>query len=112
MTQEGTHIILHKETGEYFERAIVLGVDNLWQEVVVEEAEERAGREDVGPEAAPERPVARQQVQAGPFHPLADQSCTPPALYRKSDLYIPRNETARLRLQFLHLGICEQFIYS
>jgi hypothetical protein len=76
MTQEGTHIILHKETGKYFERAIVLGVDDLWQEVVVEEAEEGAGGEDPGPEAAPERPVASQQVQAGPFHPLTDQSCT------------------------------------
>jgi hypothetical protein len=57
----------------------------------------------VGPEAAPERPVARQQVQTGPFHPLADQSCTSPALYRKSDLSISRNETARPRSQFLHL---------
>jgi hypothetical protein len=102
MTQEGTHIILHKETGKYFNRAVVLGVDDLWKEVVVEEAEEGAGGEDAGPEAAPQRPVARQQVQAGPFHPLADQSCTPPALYRKSDLYIPRNETARPRSQFLH----------
>jgi hypothetical protein len=34
------------------------------------------------------------------------------ALYRKSDLGIPRNETARPRSQFLHLCICEQFIYS
>jgi hypothetical protein len=102
MTQEGTHIILHKETGEYFERAVVVGVDDLWKEVVVEEAEEGAGGEDAGPEAAPERPVACQQVQAGPFHPLADQSCTPSALYRKSDLSIPSNETARPCFQFLH----------
>ena len=102
MTQEGTHIILHKETGEYFERAVVLGVDDLWKEVVVEEAEEGAGGENAGPKAAPERPVARQQVQAGPFNPLTDQSCTPPALYRKSDLFIHRNETVRPRSQFLH----------
>ncbi len=102
MTQEGTHIILHKETGEYFERAVVLGVDDLRKEVVVEEAEERAVGENAGPEAAPQRPVARQQVQAGPFHPLTDQSCTPPALYRKYDLSIPSNETVRPRSQFLH----------
>jgi hypothetical protein len=34
------------------------------------------------------------------------------ALYRKSDLCIPRNETARPRSQFLHSCICERFIYS
>jgi hypothetical protein len=85
MTQEGTHIILHEETGKYFERTVVLGVDDLWKEVVVEEAEERAGGEDAGPEAAPQRPVARQQVQAGPFHPLTDQSCT-----YIMHLYIPK----------------------
>ncbi len=33
-------------------------------------------------------------------------------LYRKSDLYIPKNETARPRSQFLHSCICERFIYS
>jgi hypothetical protein len=34
------------------------------------------------------------------------------ALYRKSDLYIPRNETARPSFKFLHSSICELFIYS
>ncbi len=34
------------------------------------------------------------------------------ALYRKSDLCIPRNETSRPRSHFLHSGICERFIYS
>jgi hypothetical protein len=33
-------------------------------------------------------------------------------LYQKSDLYIPRNETAGPRFQFLHSCICERFIYS
>jgi hypothetical protein len=33
-------------------------------------------------------------------------------LYRKSDLCIPRNETARPRFQFLHSCICERFIHS
>ncbi len=88
MTQEGTHIILHKETGKYFNRPIVLGVDDLRKEVVVEEAEERAGGEDAGPEAAPQRSVASKQVQAGPFHPLADQSCTPPALCTENPIYL------------------------
>jgi hypothetical protein len=32
-------------------------------------------------------------------------------LYRKSDLRIPRNETARPRSQFLYLCICEGLIY-
>ncbi len=32
-------------------------------------------------------------------------------LYLKSYLCVPRNETARPRSQFLHLFICEQFIY-
>ncbi len=31
---------------------------------------------------------------------------------RRSDLYIPRNETARPRSQFPHSCLCEQFIYS
>jgi hypothetical protein len=35
-----------------------------------------------------------------------------PTLYRKSDLCIPRNETARPRSQFLHSCICERFKYS
>jgi hypothetical protein len=37
-----------------------------------------------------------------------------PTLYRKSDLCIPRNETARPFSRFLHLCICERFrfIYS
>jgi hypothetical protein len=36
------------------------------------------------------------------------------ALYRKYDLCIPRNETARPQSQFLHSGFCERFtcIYS
>jgi hypothetical protein len=34
------------------------------------------------------------------------------ALYRKSNLCIPRNETAQPRSQFLCSCICEQFIYS
>ncbi len=34
------------------------------------------------------------------------------ALYLKSYLCIPRNETARPRFQFLHSWICEQFINS
>ncbi len=33
-------------------------------------------------------------------------------LCRKFETYIPRNETARLRSQFLHSCICERFIYS
>ncbi len=33
-----------------------------------------------------------------------------PSLYQKSDLCIPRNETAQPRSQFLHSCICEQFI--
>ncbi len=33
-------------------------------------------------------------------------------LYRKSDLCIPRNKTARLHSQLLHSCICERFIYS
>ncbi len=36
----------------------------------------------------------------------------PPTLYRKSDLCIPRNETARPHSQFLHSCICKRFIYS
>ncbi len=31
------------------------------------------------------------------------------ALYRKYDLCIPRNETARPQSQFLHSGFCERF---
>jgi hypothetical protein len=34
-----------------------------------------------------------------------------PALYRKSDLCIPRNETARPRSQFLHSCLCEGYLY-
>ncbi len=34
------------------------------------------------------------------------------ALYRKSDLCIPRKETARPPSQFFNLCICEQFLYS
>ena len=33
-------------------------------------------------------------------------------LYRKSEFWIPRNETARPRSQFLHSFICERLIYS
>jgi hypothetical protein len=33
-------------------------------------------------------------------------------LYRKSDLFVPRNETTRPPSQFLHSWICERFIYS
>jgi hypothetical protein len=33
------------------------------------------------------------------------------ALYRKSDLCIPRNETTRPRSQFLHLCIFERYIH-
>jgi hypothetical protein len=35
----------------------------------------------------------------------------PPTLYRKSDLCIPRNETARPRSLLLHSCICEPFTY-
>jgi hypothetical protein len=35
-----------------------------------------------------------------------------PALYRKSYLCIPRNETVRPRSHFLHSCICKRFIYS
>jgi hypothetical protein len=34
------------------------------------------------------------------------------ALYQKSDLCIPRNETAQPQSEILHLCICERFIYS
>ncbi len=33
-------------------------------------------------------------------------------LYRKSNLCITRNETVQPRSQFLHLCVCERFIYS
>jgi hypothetical protein len=36
----------------------------------------------------------------------------PITLYRKSDLCIPRNETARPHSQFLHLCIFERFLIS
>jgi hypothetical protein len=36
----------------------------------------------------------------------------PHTLYRKSNWFIPRNETARPRSQFLHSCICERFMYS
>ncbi len=35
-----------------------------------------------------------------------------PVLYQKSDLCIPRNDTAQPRSQFVHSCICERFIYS
>ncbi len=35
-----------------------------------------------------------------------------PALYRKSHLSIPRNESVWPRSQFLYSCICERFIYS
>jgi hypothetical protein len=33
-------------------------------------------------------------------------------LQRRSDLRIPRNQTAQTQSQFLHWFICERFIYS
>ncbi len=60
------------------------------------------------------RPPCRAQFSTTPFlkkkcffHPVLITT-----LYRKSDLCIPRNETARPRFQFLHSCVCEQFIYS
>ena len=40
------------------------------------------------------------------------QARSPSALYRKSDLCIPRNKIVRPCSQFLHSYICERFIYS
>jgi hypothetical protein len=37
---------------------------------------------------------------------------TAKTLYRKLETNIRRNETAPPRSQFLHIGICERFIYS
>jgi hypothetical protein len=50
----------------------------------------------------------------GRWHAPAGQpvSTVHHTLYRKSDLCIPRNDTARPRFQFLHSCICERFIHS
>ncbi len=43
--------------------------------------------------------------------PLVDRFTTSPALQRRSDLCIPRNETSRRHFQFSYSCICERFIY-